>query len=152
MKIKGVNIFIAIVVLAVTASVVAGFITVGTPSKERSRRLDQQRISDLQQISNAIDAYWNTEKGLPSNLETIAASRNYYISSVMDPATRQPYPYTITGTTTYTLCATFETDSAVEANALLQPVPAQKFWEHPAGEKCYALEIQKFPGSPALKD
>ena len=153
MKLKGVHIFITIVVLAVTASVIAGFITVGAPSKERSRRLDKQRVNDLQQIGSAVDAYWNTEKVLPPNLETVAASRNYYISSITDPATRAPYAYTMTGTSTYTLCATFETDSALEANTVPQPTPAyQQFWEHPAGEKCYALEVLKYPGSPGTKD
>lgn len=141
MKFKGVHIFIAFVVLSVTASIVAGFMTIGSPKAERARQLDMQRINELQSITYAIDNYYNTLGKLPASLTDLASQRNVYVQSIVDPATQAPYEYRTSDADSYELCATFDGESVMEPE--YQGAQLQKFWMHTAGYKCYALDVQK---------
>ena len=112
------------------------------------RRFDQERLNDLSQISYAIDAYWNQEKRLPAALEDLKAKRDIYVRSLKDPRTMEAYEYRANATSTYELCASFETDSEAElARTLAQrpDVKGQDFWKHPVGRKCYELEVRISP-------
>jgi hypothetical protein len=52
--------------------------------------------------------------------------------SLKDPETGQPYTYRVTGKTTYELCATFSLERKSEQNV---------FWNHPAGEHCFTINV-----------
>jgi len=143
MKLKGVHLFIALVVLSVAAAIVAGFITIGSPAAERARQLDMQRVNELQSITYAVDNYYNTLYKLPGSLSELASQRSAYVQSITDPSTHASYEYRTTGAETYELCATFEGSSVNEP--LYQGAPIQVFWQHDAGRKCYNLDVQKTP-------
>lgn len=143
MKLKGVHIFIAVVVLSVTSSIIAGFMTIGSPRAERARQLDAQRLNELQSITYAVDSYYNMQGTLPESLNILAQQRNVYVQSITDPATQAQYEYRATDADSYELCASFDGDSAVEPE--YHGAPLQKFWMHSAGRKCYALDVQKTP-------
>lgn len=145
---NGKKIFVALVILAMTAAVVAGLFLAGSPEQERKRRFDQERLNDLSQISYAIDANWNQDKKLPTALKDLQAKRDVYVRSLKDPRTQESYEYTSTATSTYELCAVFETDSEQELSraAVSRPdVEGQDFWKHPTGKKCFKLEARIDP-------
>ena len=56
---------------AVVAAIAAGLVLIGSPSAERMRRLDEIRVSDLMQLSRAVDFYWKREGALPPSLDTL---------------------------------------------------------------------------------
>lgn len=145
----GKKVFIAAIVLAMAAAVAAGLFLAGSPEKERMRRFDQERLNDLNQISYAIDSYWNQEKKLPATLEDLKTKQDVYVRSLADQKTGVPYEYDPSPTSTaYALCAVFETDSEQEL-ARLQSRPADvqgaDFWKHPLGQKCFSLQVRVNP-------
>ncbi len=144
--------FIAIIVTIMTVTALSGLWVSGSPAKERARRLDDRRLSDLQSITNAIDNWYSLNKKLPSSLDELASSRDSYVSSIMDPATNTPYEYRITDATSYQLCSTFDTDSNADGQAAM-PVanPGSKFWEHPAGRKRYAVVVHSDKTVPQIR-
>ncbi|MFA4831613.1 MAG: DUF5671 domain-containing protein, partial [Patescibacteria group bacterium] len=56
------------VVAAVLASVVVGFIVMGSPQAQRARRIDNQRIDNLQNIFYDVENHYRINKVLPKNL------------------------------------------------------------------------------------
>lgn len=154
MKPKGIHVFVAVIVLAVAAAVVNAFFTIGSPTQERARRLDQQRVNDLQQISSSIDQYYNLNQRhlLPETLEALRQERNVYVGSIADPKTGQPYEYRRTGgDMSYELCATFETEAIADPQKpyAARPYPdaasGTNFWSHGVGRVCFDLTVQKWP-------
>ena len=150
LKLKGVHIFIAIVCLAVLASVVAGFIVVGSPKEQRAKNLDAQRINDLQQITYAVDAFYNQtgNQRLPSSLDELRRAQNVYVNSIFDPGTAAQYEYAVVDALDYQLCANFDTVASTALTAASQrgieqqePYAVSTFWDHPAGRQCYTLKV-----------
>jgi hypothetical protein len=132
---------IAVVAMAV-AAIVTGLVLAGSPSSQRELRFDQQRMNELQQISSAVDQYHVLHGTLPASLEILtdpAEARFYYIASLVDPETKAPYEYSVTGETSYKLCATFT--RATDGSAPSRPVmdPYNRVWNHGAGHHCYEL-------------
>ena len=153
MKLKPFHVFQALVIFSVLAVVVTGFFVIGSPSEERARKLDQQRVNDLQQVTSAIDQYYNLNNRyqLPSSLLLIQQERNVYVASIVDPKTALPYEYQMIGDMSYQLCATFEQDAQNDPQNPYAPkaYPAApvgpNFWSHTAGRNCFDLTVQKWP-------
>ena len=53
-------------IAAVVAAVVAGLWSIGPPSEQRLRRLDERRVSDLTQLSQAVHWYHTERRALPA--------------------------------------------------------------------------------------
>jgi hypothetical protein len=144
---KGLKIFASIVTAAVAIALVGGFILSGTPGNERLRRMDERRLSHLQQIAYAADAYWKAEGHVPEKLETLTKSRQFSLESINDPQTLEPYEYSVKDAKNYTLCAIFETDTTqVPTVDQFAPYPDSLFWRHPMGRYCFdfnATEINQ---------
>lgn len=145
MKITTTQIIAWTVSAGIAAAVIAGFVTFGTPAEERARRLDNQRVSDLQSISYAIDSYYNREKAMPATLKDLSTEQDVYIQSIADPDTQQVYPYQVKAATSYELCADFVTDSSLTQD-IQQPAPYGDFWKHSVGHTCYTLDVRLQPG------
>lgn len=152
MKITGRNIFVIWVIAMVTVVAIGGMVLSGAPSKERARRIDQQRVSDLQSISSAIDQTFNstTDGGkLPAELEDLRKRRDVYFSSLVDPETGFLYTYRVTGPESYQLCANFKTNGIDDAqtaksNAIYPMNTGSDFWKHEVGEKCFDFKVTKW--------
>lgn len=152
MKITGRNIFVIWVIAMVTVVAIGGMILSGAPAKERARRIDQQRVSDLQSISSAIDQVYNnpTDGGkLPAKLEDLRQRRDVYLSSLVDPESQLLYTYRVTGDESYQLCAIFKTNGVDDAqtaksNAIYPMNGGSDFWKHEAGEKCFDFKVTKW--------
>ncbi|HTM67731.1 MAG TPA: hypothetical protein VL426_00375 [Candidatus Binatia bacterium] len=152
----GLKVFTAAVVAMVAAVIAVGLYVAGSPSKERERRFDEQRVNELQQIANAVDNAYYRDGHLPSSLEELAANKqDNYVPSIVDPATRAPYEYRTTDGDTYELCATFDdvtqqTDQYGRPQAAPVPTkpmiggvaPGYRDWNHPAGRYCYELTVE----------
>jgi hypothetical protein len=92
--------------IIVLAAVVGGFMTVGSPYKQRALRLDNQRINELQSIQWQVVSYWQQKEKLPATLTDLYDP----ISGAVipkDPETKKEYEYRTTGANSFELCATF---------------------------------------------
>jgi hypothetical protein len=134
----GLKIFVVAVVLSVLLTVGYGIYVVGAPTTQRLVRLDQQRVSDLQNISFAISSYWDRNKELPPSLEALQGPQ-YFVQSIQDPETSQPYEYHILNEDTYELCATFKTNSTQNYEGSPQSF-SERVWNHGIGRGCFQLQ------------
>lgn len=141
-----------IVTALALAAAVYGLWIAGSPGAERARKLDERRASDLQQLSYAVDQFWNNEKRLPSDLDELTKSRDIYIQSIADPETGATYEYRASGVKAYELCATFQSASVSDRlpKPYARPPEGGDFWNHPAGAHCYQLDVREF-GNPKLE-
>lgn len=124
-------------IVVVLATLVIGFMNIETPSEVREIRLDEQQVSDLQNIQYAVEEYYRVEETLPEEYAPLFASTNRPEA----PEGRDPYRYTVIDETTYELCATFQHPSQANssiARPVLVPLEKTNYtWEHGAGEQCF---------------
>jgi hypothetical protein len=125
-----------------------GLYVSGSPSQERARKMDGQRLSDLQQIASAMDIYWNQKTALPTTLQELQSTRDVYVGNILDPVTRQSYAYSTKTVDSFELCAQFETDTTADDASIPQPYTyygngGPTFWKHPIGRHCYTIEVHK---------
>ena len=136
--------------IAAAVVVIAGLITLGTPSRARERRIDGLRVGDLSMMSNAIDAYWNKHSALPEVLDSLVST--HQLDRVpRDPESKAAYTYLVSGPRSYRLCATFgqPTDTSEGANygndigftsGNIAPFERHSHsWRHGKGESCFDL-------------
>lgn len=143
------KIYAALASFIVVVALVWGFVIVGSPMNERQRKFDERRLEDLriitQEVLNIVhegrpwemDQEPVMEKPLPSTLEEVASKAVYQKVNVVDPQTGTPYVYRTTGASTYELCATFTE---------IRDQSYDVFWNHPAGEHCFAFDALKTNG------
>lgn len=122
--------------LVVVLALVFGYQYIETPQAVRERRIDEQQVSDLQQIQSYIENYYLTEKSLPNDLAT--AYKGFALPTA--PAGRSGYTYKVTDEQNYELCANFATESTESERSYMSP--EQNFnWLHKAGEWCFARTV-----------
>lgn len=126
---KNTNVLIGIASALVLASIIGGFLTVGSPAKQRALQFDAQRVSDLQSLKYEIEAYTQRNKKIPESLKDISLTSTYV--SIKDPETKAEYEYAILpdGKNSYSLCANFATVSTEDA------------WQHGIGRTCFDLPL-----------
>lgn len=130
--------------VVVLAAIVAGFILIGSPQKERIRRFDLQRVNDLQSIQAELINYWTGKQAIPSQLTPLEDSISGYKLPV-DPETKLPYEYSKTGDTAFQLCAIFGLP-ADDSSVPYMVAPAGGYsqnWGHAAGRVCFDRTIDK---------
>ncbi len=135
--------FVYIVSGVILAAIVTGFVIAGSPAKERARKFDSERVSNLQTIQSEVVSYWQRKKILPEELSALSDSiKGFSVPS--DPKTKAPYRYEVTGPESFTLCAIFEMESGVDVT-LERPYYGGwgVNWEHVAGEQCFERSIDK---------
>ncbi len=135
---------IAMVLLAL----VSGFVVTGSPGARRAERLDEQRLSDVQNIINTVDSIahdgqWDVPrsqlpvKPLPATLEEVQKLGSIDSVSTRDPETGVPYEYIVVSPTRFSVCAVF---------ALERKETFNEDWNHPAGYHCFTQDITQMPG------
>lgn len=124
-------------IAVVVAAVIAGLWLIGSPAEQRQQRLDERRVSDLEQLSQAVYWHRNQRRALPASTSDLVNGRR--LSRLpFDPSTEEPYEYRVTGERRFELCAVFATPSRSE--------DAKDFWHHEAGRHCYEFDV---PDPPA---
>lgn len=129
--------------IIVLVSIVAGFFFIESPTMQRLRKEDQARLNNLQIVESGIYQYANLNGTLPTSMDAI----EIYDEANLDPVTKKPFTYTVTGPTTYELCATFVTSN--------KEVGAENYygpdWLHDTGETCFKRTIvSQIPDAKAL--
>ncbi len=121
--------------LAVVGAIFAGLYVIGPPSRQRLRRIDERRMQDLNELSIAVDNYWNHNKKLPATMEELC---KHSCSNAKDPVSQRPYIYEKTGPKAYKFCADFalESDESSPSGRYYYP---QFKWKHKAGHDCFDL-------------
>ncbi len=138
------------------------FYIMGSPTTQRLLRLDDRRVSDLQNIQYQIINYWQQKEKLPANLAELASPISGY-SIPVEPEFEKGlmYEYKVKDNLTFELCATFakpiqkgwreysnggitpmysEKDIAVSS----YPYPGggvNESWDHQAGKTCFNRTI-----------
>lgn len=128
----------------VLATIVGAFFLVGSPAKNRSLRMDSQRVGDLQNIQWQIINYWQTKQVMPANLEMTKDPISGY-NLPTDPVSGEAYEYKVLGPRSFELCATFELASLKIEGAKTVPVDYYGYpdenWQHEAGRTCFSRTI-----------
>ncbi len=129
----------------VVASIVWGFAVLGSPRTQRLYKYDDQKIVDLQNMTNAVESYYSQKNSLPNSLADLSAT--YYYYNATDTQTQKPYEYSKTGPLTYKLCADFNKASPDEGTLTSRPVGIVS-WTHPAGQYCFDRTVNPVYGKP----
>ncbi len=114
----------------VVALIAIGLFILGTPADQRLLRLDEKRVVDLIQLTQALDDYWEETKSLPDRSGDLLDGRRLkHMPS--DPGTGMPYVYEKKDQFNYRLCASFDRPS--------QKQTSDNFWVHPVGRHCFSF-------------
>lgn len=128
----------------VLGSIILGFFVVGTPAEQRRRRMDDQRVNDLQMIQGQIIDYWNRKDTLPAKLTDLQDNISGFIVPT-DPETKQQYEYVIREPLKFEICANFSAsnkDLIVKSQARYYAYDMyQQNWEHESGRACFSRTI-----------
>lgn len=138
-----------VTVLSIFLLITVGFVVGGSPSEQRDRRLDAERVSAIQQIGWEIDAYVSENRKLPESLSEIP----YISMNWQDPVTGEDYTYVVTGEDSFELCAVFATsDMPGEVNPV-KPVNKRLYqgsllmvpssFEHEEGSVCFQYGVRE---------
>ena len=141
-----INIILA-VVLAIVAlgGIIAGFFIVGTPGEQRNRRLDEDRVNDLQMVQSEVINYWVQKEELPVQLSDLQDSITGFVPPT-DPVSKQSYEYIVLNELSFELCAEFgsqnldEKDRMLERNYYMNDKYNQN-WTHDVGRVCFIRDI-----------
>ena len=138
---------LAIVVsVVVLTSIIVGFFIIGTPAEQRSRKMDEQRIMDLQTIQGQLVDYWSRKEVLPQKLEILQDNISGFAVPT-DPDTKKSYEYAVLGLLKFELCADFTTsdkDFPTSGKEMMYASPYGSFqqnWDHEAGRICFSRTI-----------
>ena len=115
----------------------------GSPREQRMKRLDGERVSDLQSIQWQVVNYWQKKSILPNTLNDLEDSISGYVVPI-DPSTDKSYTYRAKGKLAFELCATFDLSSEKsQINNTRYPVKSiyGETWEHDKGEACFERTI-----------
>ncbi len=148
------KIWTGIFCVLILGSIVWGFSVLGSPRTQQLLKYDEQRISDLQNINNQVQEYYQLNGSIPGSISDLSSSNNYYVPPT-DPQTKNSYEYHLIGQSAkaYSLCAVFNKDSTAQENEEIVP-NAYSTWSHPAGRYCFTEAIplsqyKKVPFIPA---
>ena len=130
--------------ILVLASVVSGFVVMGSPFTQRQMRLDDERVGGLQTIQWQIVNFWQQKGTLPSSLADLNDPISGFVAPT-DPGTSEQYVYKKISNLDFELCATFDLESRANQKDMSYAYPAMEFgqdnWQHSAGLVCFDRKI-----------
>ena len=151
-----ISFLIGLVVLIVVAAIIASLVLIGSPSMQRDKRLDQQRVSALYQIESVMTNYWTEEQDLPEDLESVMDRFYGPERDMRDPETDQPYVYERLTEHSYKLCAEFAHEGVGERYS--RPLKDsyierdRNFAEHNQGMDCFMVTYDPEAYEELVKD
>ncbi len=119
-------------IAVVVAAIVTGLVISGSPQHQRLLRLDQQRVYDLQSLSQSLYAHYSNERELPTDLAELVDGRNR-LSLPRDPESDQAYAYEILERREFQLCGEFALPS--------EGPQFDEFWAHAEGRQCFRFDL-----------
>ena len=130
---SGKRTLVIVLVTVVVLVVIRGIMIIGSPSEERTRRMDSRRIIDLQGISRSVEVYYMRHQQVPASLDELAREPGF-ANVARDPVSEQPYGYRMFNAMSYELCGTFDRETADNR--------AEDFWAHGVGQQCFMLNLK----------
>ena len=149
------------ITILTAAALVYGFMSIPSPAQQHEISLDHRRVSDLGEIKQTIEQYYQTNNHLPVSLDELKT--NAYTSTEplnkKDPQTNAPYEYKILHEVPpdIQLCATFTTDSSKDDptasdNANYAYSSFSGNYQHPKGHYCFKLNIAYYSPTPTMNE
>ncbi len=147
----------------VVATIMSGFLIIGTPSQVRLYRFDDQKVNDLETIQSFVLNYWQTEGVLPKNTAALIDPLNGAGSIPSDAQFNRSYEYATTSALSFKLCADFNAETQPNSPTisviLSQAVPvgangddfSNDMWYHQAGHVCFERTIDPKRYPPATQ-
>jgi hypothetical protein len=151
--------------ILVIASIYCSFSIMGSPAKQRMLRLDDRRISDLQNIQYQVINYWQQKEKLPKDLKVLLNPLTGFSLPVPPEFEKgELYEYTVKGPLKFELCASFSLPMPKgwvesrgyynggimpmfdKSTSSISPIPAGGFnesWDHQTGRTCFERTIDK---------
>ncbi len=155
----------------VLGAVIYSFVIMGSPAEQRMYRLDDRRVSDLQNMQYQVINFWQQKEKLPEKLEDLANPLTGY-SLPVEPEFEKGNVYeynklTEKGDMTFELCATFSMPmpkgwreySGQGGVMPMMPIYSEKdlavsypypgpggmneSWDHGAGRTCFERTIDR---------
>jgi len=136
-----------VVSVIVLLSVVGGFVLIGSPSTQRSKAYDNQRVSDLQSIQNQITYYYQSKGTTPTSLIDLDDPLSGFVTPT-DPESSSPYTYNKISNVKFSLCADFNLASNDKQTANSKPMyEVDQNWIHGEGVACFerTIDPDKYP-------
>lgn len=140
--------------VAIVASIIGGYLSVGSPSQARSQQFDQRRVENLSSIQYEIINYWSRTRKLPATIDEMANINQTAYPT--DPESGMPYEYIPTSSLTFELCATFNADKQQVQTGISKPYPVAvsgNIYEqyYTKGRYCfpYTIHPELYPVNPA---
>ena len=122
------SIFASLVILL---SIVFSVYTFGNPSKVRDLNIDNNKVSDLSNLSYSISNFYDQNKKLPENLDILG---NSYLKD-RDTGFNYEYKTISASSSKYSLCTNFRRDVNYGNDYNLSK------WSHSAGYYCFNLDV-----------
>ncbi len=150
---KGAKIFVWTMSCIALVAIIYGIVLVGTPSEQRAKRMDSQRINDLRNIQNeVVYTHWQNKGDIPSKLEEMNDPISGFIVPT-DPETKENYTYKKLSKNSFELCATFRTSASTTVNSISGKETSQAYpygtrlenenWSHEATTTCFKRVIDE---------
>lgn len=147
----------------VLIAVIGAFFIVGSPATARLVQIDQQKISDLQNIQSQIVNFWQRKEKLPEKLSDLDDPISGFAVPT-DPQTKAGYEYAVKDSAglVFELCAEFN-KQGTDINRYYEPMPVSEpikggqysyNWDHEADRVCFERTIDKelYPPLNKVKD
>ena len=129
-------------IVVVVATLGYSIYLVGTPGQQRDVRLDNQRLSNLRNISRNIDTYLELNQKMPERLDDLRGPR-FHVNSIEDPETGDTYEYRVIEGADYELCAVFATDTSERRGE--RRSFSEQIRDHGIGTACFQLVAKAEP-------
>ncbi len=137
----------------VLASIVGGFLIMGSPFTLRMKRFDERRVNDLQNIQYQIVNFYQRKGNLPNSLDELKDPLAGF-NIPFDPDTGVSYGYEKVSDLSFKICADFGSESGVLADSknMTRPIPTtmgpdgfpiNENWRHGKGKQCFDRKIDK---------
>jgi hypothetical protein len=144
---KARRVWVIAVGIIILISIILGFGILGSPQTQRLIRLDNQKISDLQNIQWQVISYWQMNGEIPASLDQIKSKQPYAVIPT-DPQFMSDYGYKKVETMSFDLCAEFNRENPASPNAPTVPTAYVKGdiiqnsnWNHKTGYQCFTRII-----------
>jgi hypothetical protein len=139
----------AVLISAVLVIIVFGFWTAGSPMKARLHVQDNQRITDLANISRNVQLYFRNQGVLPGKLSDCDVNPETFINQKTDRVTGNAYLYRVIDDTHFEVGAVFDLPTPEDGpKAPVRSAPGitigdPGFWDHGAGRHTFTVDATR---------
>jgi Domain of unknown function (DUF5671) len=128
----------------ILASIVVGFMVLGSPHTQQLVKYDEQKVVSLQNIDSGIKYFWQTNSKLPDSLNSITGcdvQSSLSNGLCVDQQTNKSFEYNKINDKEYEICAEFNKEAIYPAQAYISYTYYGGVWNHPAGHYCFKQTI-----------